>query len=269
MIRVNLPPFQNVSANGIATVEIPRWNLAINRLTLVLGGTTFTKAMISDIKIKLGARIVYQITGSRLDTINQYKGINVDATHLTLDFTERDAPDIVAKEIATYDLGVITDKVFIEVTIAGATAPTLAGFAMLTPTSRNPQQPNSGNPYIMKLTQAVVSLNGAAKWPVSAFQPKGALVKRLHLFHTFVTQVEVKKSGIIVFEGLVTDLQFMETEYRKVAQAGHFAVDFVVDNNQSGMLKTADASSLELNVWTSAADTVTLVQELVDLPYNV
>lgn len=265
------PPFQNVVPNGVAILDIPKYNNTLTRIVMTLGGTTFTKAMITDIKVKIGVRTVYNCTGPVLDAINQYKGLFADATNLTIDFTERDAPSIDGKEIGGYDMSALPDKIRVEVTIAGATAPTLSAHMHLTA----PQ--GQAGAVIHKLLYFPASASTGGKFPLM-FNPQGALIKRVHCFFggtdwTSTTsgnlsRIEVKKNGITVHDLDDLDAHFIQQEYRKVPQSKHFAADFIVDNNQSAALLTKDAKSLEFNTYLTAADTINTYVELLDLPYN-
>jgi hypothetical protein len=269
MIQQQLPPFFNVVATGIATLRVPKFQATMNRIILRLGGTTFTKAMITDIKLKIGVRTVYNITGPRLDAINKYKGIYDNASFLTIDFTERDAPTLQGKEIGGYDLSVLRDELTIEVTIAGATAPTLTASAWMTP----PQ----GNALISKILYFPTSTSVAGKFPIS-FNPQGALIKRVHFFYAGtdwtgvangnLNKVEVKKNGGTLFESECLEARFTQQEYRKVPQSRLFTYDPIVDNNANGYLVTADARSLEFNTWLTAADAINVYVEMLDAPNN-
>ncbi|KVT66516.1 hypothetical protein WK59_09350 [Burkholderia ubonensis] len=266
-----LPAFQNVQATGVATLLVPKYSNTLTRVVLDLGGTTFTKAMITDIKVKIGVRTVYNCSGSVLDTINQYKGIAAAANQLTIDFTERDAPSIDGKEIGGYDMSALPDQIKIEVTISGATAPTLAAWAFLTA----PQ--GQAGALVHKLLYFPASTTVAGKFPIN-FNPMGALIKRIHHFYAGaswagngdgnVNRVEIKKNGIVIMDMADHVRRFVQNEYRKVPQAGHFVTDFIVDNNQSGMLITQDAKSFECNTYLTAGDTVGTYVEMLDLPYN-
>ncbi|WP_427306599.1 major capsid protein P2 [Cupriavidus sp. H39] len=268
-----LPPFLNVVANGVATLQIPRYANTLNRVVLNLLGTTFTKAMIADIKVKIGARTVYNISGTRLDAINKYKGIFDAADFLTIDFNERDAPSIDGKEVGGYDMTAWPDNLNLEITIAGATAPQLTGYMILTP----PQGQGAGE-LIHKLLYFPASTSVAGKFPIN-FSAKGALIKRVHMFYSGtdwtattdgnVNRVEVKKNGLIVWDATSRVQRFIEQEQRKVPQSKHYCVDFIYDNNQSGALKTADAAALEFNAFLTAADGLDVYVEVIDLPFNL
>lgn len=267
-----LPPFLNVVNSGVATLQIPRYANTLTRIVLQLGGT-FTKAMITDIKVKIGARTVYNVSGTALDTINKYKGVYDAADHLTIDFTERDAPSLDGKEIGGYDLTAWADNVNLEITIAGATSPTLTGYMFLTP-----PQGQGANELIHKTMFYPASTTVAGKFPVN-FSPRGALIKRIHFLYTGtdwtastdgnLNRVEVKKNGLVVFDANARLNRFVQQEHRKVPQAKHYCVDFVFDNNQSGQLKTSDAAALEFNTYLTAQDSLAVYVEVIDLPFNL
>jgi hypothetical protein len=61
---------------------------------------------------------------------------------------------------------------------------------------------------------------------------------------------------------------FYLKELRKVPQAKHYCVDFIADNNANSMLDTKGARSIELNTFLTAADSLVVVAELLDLPFN-
>ncbi|MBK6403207.1 MAG: hypothetical protein IPP18_17970 [Rhodocyclaceae bacterium] len=271
MILQQMPPFLNVVASGVATLRIPRYAMTLTRLVLRLGGTTFTKAMIADIKIKIGPRTVWNCTGPRIDAINAYKGVATGTNFLTIDFTERDATgDVRPKEVGGFDLTTMNDDVTVEVTIAGATAPALSAIAFMTP----PQ----GNPLIQKLVYVPASSAVAGKFPVQIF-PRGALIKRVHFFYGGtdwgaaangnMNRLEVKKSGLVIWDAECLEARFMQGEYRKVPQSKLYVYDPIMDNNVSGLVTTADAASMEFNAYLAAADTLNCYVELLDLPGNI
>ncbi len=268
MLLQPLPTFNNVVATGVATLKVPKYALTLNRILLRLGGTAFTKAMITDIKIKLGVRTVYNITGPLLDAINKYKGLYDDAAHLTIDFNERDATTLPGKEIGGYDLSKLDDMT-LEITITGATAPTLAATGFFTA----PQD----NDLIEKVLYFPTSTSVAGKFPIN-FNPMGALIKRVFFFYAGtdwgngtngnLNRLEVKKNGLVIHDADCVDNRFISKEYQKVPQSKLYVYDPMVDNNASGMLVTSDAVSLEFNTFLTAGDAIQCYVELLDKPYN-
>jgi hypothetical protein len=128
--------FQNVAANTTAYADIPRYALTLLGVTLNLGGTTFTKAQITMIRVRLGSHVIWQITGPDLNVIHSYLLGNLlsyiglgNPTRLSIlevDFTDPKNRSLPGEMIGGMDMTRLpAGKLRIEVTIAGATAPTL------------------------------------------------------------------------------------------------------------------------------------------------
>lgn len=262
MLTKQNAPFFNVVASGVASLDL-ELGMTYQRIVLVLGGTTFTKAMITRIVAKLNGKIFYDITGSRLDSINKYRGLADDANHLTIDFSEPNAKTVAGMYAGGIGTQSGVSSFTLEVTIAGATAPTLASKSMLT----EPQPLGK----IMGMVHHPVNLSAGGKYPVILpHGPEAAhLIKRVHLFHSNVTALEVKKNGLEIFEDmLVADNEFIQKEYGKVPQAGLYVYDPVVNDDMSRVLDTANARSLQFNTTVSAADTIDVHAEVVGLLEN-
>lgn len=177
MIPQNLPEFQGTFSSGAgqALLKIPKYALTLNQIVLKLGGTALTKAMLTRIRLKIGTKPVYEITGADLDAINKYRGIFDTAKYLTIDFNEQFAPDIVGKELGGYDMSQLSDDMYLEIDVAGATAPTLKAKAIFTP----PQD----NPLVLKMVP-VSRYMGTVGKSTFEFDAKGALIKRAFFFYT-------------------------------------------------------------------------------------
>lgn len=262
MINVKNLPFFNVVGDGVASLSLPL-GMTYERIIMVLSGTTFTKAMMTDIKIKLNGKVIWQSTGSRIDAMNKYRGIATDATHLTLDFTELYARDEVGQSIGAIGTAQGIGSFTIEVTIAGATAPTLESYAQLS----GPKKAG----VVSKVLSYPVTFSAGGKFPIVLPYGTngGSVIKRVDFFHTNMTELEVKKNGLVIHESTKAINEFIQAENKKVPQAGMYVADFIVDNNQSGMLVTADARSMEWNVTLSAADTINVQVEYIDLLTNL
>lgn len=264
MILIKNLPFTNVVASGVATVSLPV-GMSYNRIVLALGGGSFTKAMITDIKVRVNGKVVLQNTGSRLDLINTYRKRGTSASFLVLDFTEPDAKDMGEEYLGNINTAQGVSSLTLEVTISGATTPTLDSYSEL------------GAPaplgVIAKQILFTNSFGGAGKFgfKIIDIANRGAIVKRVHFNHTGnVTAVEVKKNGIVIFDNIPTAVNtFYQLDYNKVAQTNLYTFDPCLDNNYSNAIRTQDMVSLEFNVTTSAADTVTACTEVLDLLGNM
>lgn len=259
MLFVKNLPFNNVAASGVASVSLPV-GMSYNRIILALGGTSFTKAMITDIKVKLNGKVIYQNTGSRLDLINTYRGLTANAAYLTIDFTEPRAKDMAEQFIGNLNTAKGVSSLTLEVTISGATAPTLESYSEL--------GPPAALGVIAKQILFTSSFGGAGKFPFKLIDVanRGAIIKRVHFAHGGnMTQLEVKKNGIVIFDNIPTAVNsFVQGEYEKTAQTNLYTFDPCLDNNYANAIRTQDMVSLEFNPTFSASDTVTAVLEALD-----
>lgn len=264
MLLIKNLPFTNVVASGVATVSLPV-GMSYNRIVLQLGGTSLTKSMITDVKIRLNGKVIFQNTGARLDLINTYRKRASAAGFLVLDLTEPDAKDMSEQYIGNINTAQGVSSLTLEVTISGATAPTLDSWSEL-----GPPAPLG---VLSKQILFTNSFGGAAKYGFKIIDVanRGAIIKRVHFNHTGnMTALEVKKNGIVIFDGVPTAVNsFYQLDYNKIAQTNLYTFDPCLDNNYTNAIKTQDMVSLEFNVTTSAADTITAVVEALDLLGNM
>ncbi len=263
MLFVKNLPFTNVVANGVASVSLPV-GMSYNRIILALGGT-FTKAMITNLKVRLNGKVIMENTGSRLDLMNTYRGMGVSATYLVIDFTEPRAKDMAEQFIGNLNTAQGVSSLTLEVTIAGATSPTLDSYSELAPPA-----PLG---VIAKQILFTSSFGGAGKFGFKLIDiaNKGAVIKRVHFAHGGnMTALEVKKNGIVIFDNILTAVNtFNHLDYKKVAQTNLYTFDPCNDDNYANAIKTADMVSLEFNPTFSASDTVTAVVEALDVLGNM
>jgi hypothetical protein len=255
-------PFFNVVATGVASLSLPL-GMTYERIILALGGTAFTKAMITDLKAKINGKVIWQTTGAKLDSLNKYRGLATDATHLVMDFTEIFARDEVGQSLGAIGTAEGVGTFTLEVTITGATSPTLESWSVLS----GPKKLG----VINKLLTYNQTIGAEGKFPIQLPYGKdgGSIIKRVGFFHANMTELEVKKNGLVIHDTTKAINEYWQTENQKAPQAGLYVADFIVDNNQSGMLVTADAQSMQWNVTTSAADVITVQVEYLDLLGNL
>lgn len=259
LTKKNLP-FNNVVADGVASISLPLGD-TYERIILVLGGTAFTKAMLTDIKVKLNGKVIWQTTGSRLDAINKYKGIFDAAGLLTLDFTEIKARDEVGQSIGAIPTAGQANFT-LELTIAGATAPTLESYSMVS----GPRKIG----VVKKLLHFPAPQSTGGKFPIQLPYGinGGALFQRVHFHSTVMTGLEVKKNGLVIHESVTAVNEFIQKEFGRVPQTNVYTFDAIVDGNSSQMLPTADATSMEWNVTVSGAGTIDVQVEMLDILTN-
>ena len=180
----------------------------------------------------------------------------------------------VAKTIQGQRLGSIDTtlgplkQLSMEVDIAGATSPTLEAWAMVSKPNTNPQ--TAMEAFERALIGKVLNFNhyfgAAGKFPLAIPYglQGGSLIRRIHLFSSTVTDVEVRKDGATVFEAPAAVAQFIQEEFERVPQTNVVTIDFVVDGNMSNVLNAANARTMEYYATVSGAGNVTVVAELLD-----
>lgn len=266
--RLKTYPFSNVQATGLATCDLNGllgWS--IERIILNLGGTAFTKAMITSLQIKANGKIIYDTTGAQLQARNDYRGITANAGFLVLDFSEIRAKTELGQNLGAIDTTAGITNLKLEVQISGATAPTLIGFAEVNRPQVDPAQAMTRT-LIAKVHRSTQTIGGSGKFalavPHLAPTEGGSMFKRIAIFSANMTALDVKKNGIVIEESTKALNDFNQSEYRKVPQAGLYMYDLIVDDNQSQVLNTRDAQTMEFMGTFSAGETVTIEVEVLE-----
>jgi len=246
----HLEPFQNVQANGRAVLssKLVLGNL-IERIYLVLGGTTFTKALITAIRVRLNGKVVFgDISGTDLDEIQQYTLLNTNVGFLTIDFTEPTARSIQGQLMGAINTNAagVTDFA-VEVDIGAAVAPTLDAYVQLrAPSSVGPEQgfDQSLAPVMRALIPTTIPVTAAGEIQADVNFGSGgsSLIKRLFIFSALLTSMRIKRDALDVYENVNRPLNsFIELDYGRVAQAAPtllYVWDPLMDGNQSDAYPT-------------------------------
>jgi hypothetical protein len=269
-VNIKLMPFNNVVATGLATLDLNNLlGFTVERLTFQLGGT-FTKAMITGIQLKANGKVIWESNGSRQDARLQYRGITANASFLTIDFSELRSKTELGQNLGAIDTTAGISNLKLELSIAGATAPTIQGWAEVNRPQVDPAQIATRN-LIAKIHNSTVTIGAAGTFSLAVphFFPAdgGSLFKRISIFSANMTGVLIKKNGIVIEETVKALNDFRQTEYRKTSQSGLYVVDFIQDDNQSQVLNTRDAQVMEFLATFSAGETITIESELLE-PLN-
>lgn len=242
MFNKPLQQAQGVAAGQIATIRIAPEEFTLVGIKLALSGTTFDKTKIDRIRVKVGARVIWDLTYAQIQAINNYKNGADNLKYLLIDFTERTQAIFPVKEIGGLDLMTLVaiGEVFIELYInAGAVAPVIAGTGYY--------EQRQKNPIVQKFVPFSVAqtVSGRVTLPINL---RGALLKRLWIFYSGtawgattngnVNRLECKKNGVVFFDQTDLDNRFDQTQFKKVPQAGLFVADFLVDDNHDAHITT-------------------------------
>jgi len=266
-------PYSNVVAAGTATNNVTPGR-TINNMTLKLGGTALTKAMLSLIKIKANGKVIMEGTGTQLEKLNAYKGQPSDVGYLDLPFAERAGLTEFDRAVGAFDSSKGIANITSEVTIAGATAPTLQMIL-----NESAQQVTAGGtpaPFSGVMAKVLrypfaMATGGTLPITVPFGQQNGAVIKRLHIETAagMVTGATVKLDGLVVHESLKLENEYEQKRWGRVPQANMYTIDFMVDGNVNKALDTRDARQLEWLLTFSGADSGNVIVEYLDTLGNL
>lgn len=268
-----LTPFNNVVPTGTATLDLLA-NIGgkiVNRVILTLGGTSLLKSMLTSIRIKAsdgdkGGKLVFDSTGPRTDSRMQYRGIAANAAFLTLDFNEIRSKTVKGQKLGSIDTRLVR-TLSLEVEIAAALAPTLVAHAEFDEAGDYDKLYDAvERSLIGKVLTQTYNFAAAGTFPVKLPYGHigGSLIKRIFYHGATVTGAEVRKNGLVIHQTTDALNDFLQGEYARVPQANIYALDFVVDGNQSYALNAAAAESMEYYATVSGAGNVIVEMELLD-----
>jgi len=266
VIKIN--PFPSVAANAPSSLATEQLRgSSIHGLIFEQGGTTFTKAHMTKIRVGAnGKNFITDISGDQLQDLNDYDGLAATANYVMWYFGDPTARTIRGQHMGDLDLSVHRGPLEIEVTIGGATAPTLQCYAII-----GPPKAAMGLGFTDAELISVRSLIRTVVQPSAAVTRKaegiglgsgaGARIRKMSFFHTNLTRVEFKKQGIIKHEDLSDALNdAYQADFGRVPQASLYVVDRIVDGNQGEADDTLRPDgqpwNLQLLFTTSAADTI-------------
>jgi hypothetical protein len=266
--RVKLLPFNNVVATGLATLDLSNLlGYCVERLSIQIGGTSFTKAMLTSIQLKANGKIIYDTSGSRRDAAMQYRGITANSGFLTLDFSEIRSKTEIGQSLGALDTTAGITNLKLEIQITGATNPGMVGYAEVS----RPQLDAASLPYralIAKVHASTISIAAAGTFsiPVPHISPQdgGSIFKRIAIFSANMSGIVIKKNGVVVEESIKALNDYNQAEYRKVPQVGLYMVDFIIDDNQSQAFNSRDAQTIEVLATFSGAETITVESEVLE-----
>lgn len=209
--QIRLDPFQNVVATGIAIGDLNKLlGSVLEKMTLTLGGGAFTRAMITKLELKANGKTIWESDGTKIDLVSQYDQVAADATIVKIDFMARKARTVNAFQAGALDLSAKSGitSLRMEVTIAGATSPTLVGFADVSPPNEDPAE--AGIRWLTARRSRATYVVGAAgefALPIPHLDPAGggSNYRRIFLFSANCTAIKTMREGVTEHE--LTKLQ--------------------------------------------------------------
>jgi hypothetical protein len=246
-----LEPVLGVVANGSFTLTSRKvLGNVIERIILEFGGTSLTKAMITNLVVRLNGKVIFgPLSASNLDLENRYLTLVNDAARLAIDFTELVSRSIQGQLMGAIDTDAsgVTDFT-IEGTITGATAPTMVAYAQLrAPSSISPER--GFDPRTRALIRALVPTTvtetaaGEFQHDLNYGSKGNSLIKRVFIHSTILTSFRVKRDSLELFEGVSAALgEFITEENGRQWQTNMFVYDPMQDGNQPDAIPTRVAN---------------------------
>lgn len=269
--QVALDPIQNVIASGVAICDMNKFlGSVLEKITLTLGGTAFTKSNITLMQLKANAKVIWESTGPNLDASNLYNGGVSDATVLKIDFMDRKAVTVNARQAGALDLsngsGISTLR--LEITTSGATAPTLVGFADVSPPSADPAEA-AIRPLIARRHRITYVAPAAGEFaiPVPHLDSAGggSVFRRIYFYSANATKIRTVREGVIEHEATKLQNENAQKDNFKTPQANLVVFDPVQDGQMTGRVwdtrPVAGVRSAQFYMTFSAGETVTVETE--------
>lgn len=273
MALLKLEPFPNVPTTGTAVLDTQRvLGNTVEQIILKLGGTTFTKSLITKLRVRLNQKVIWEVSGSDLDKMQLYNAHPASANYLSIMFTEPRGRTVLSQLAGAIDTSFGISSFVIEVDIAGATAPTLEAWAIVSaPQARLGAEFAAIAPLIRAMLPTQIVISSAVTdlaYAVNAGSGAGALLKRLYLHHANLTNFRVKRDGVEIFESVAPALNsFYQDEYGHDPQSGLYVADFIHDDNLSNALPTlrpnGGVATHQFLFTTSASDTIRGISDVL------
>lgn len=265
-------PFANVVPAGTATNMIVPGK-TIETIMLELGGTAFTKAMITLFRLKANGKVILEATGTQLDKVIAYRGKATSAAFLEVPFEDITGLSELDRTVGSLDTSIGIANLTTEVTIAGATAPTLNSRMFESATQKD--HTGASAPYaplMCKMLRYPYSIANGGRLPIVLpfGAQNGAIIKRVHVEHTGnMVGAIVKQDSMEINMSTRAQNEYEQLRNGRVPQANMYTIDFVLEGNVREALDTRDARTMEWLLDFSAADNGYVIVEYLDVLGNL
>ena len=263
-----LPSFNGVGAGETPTLSCPV-DFTYHQLLLRYGTGTAggpnqanIEAEITEIRLVVNGVVQRVLSAAQLFAINAFKGIPFATGMVPIFFAEPWRKEVVGQDALAWPTGDV-DSFQVEVDIApGATSPTLSAKAIVTLDQR-PMGP------IVKWKRYRRSPTGAGVFNLHDL-PRDDAYYMIHFFHANLTDVDVDVEGADEWGLSAAEAAEVEKWNGRTQQSGVFTVDFDHTGRTNDVLRMRRpngqrVSSFEIDLTTSAADSITVITETLGL----
>lgn len=270
MDLVELNPFPSVPGTGVATLVTNELaGRSVHGLIFEQAGTTYDRSHIETIKVRAGQKDLLEgIAATQLQKLNDYNGLAAETERFAHFFGDPTARTIRGQHLGDLDLDIYgNDPLQIEVKNAGATAPELKVYALVSVPKRamgigfDDAEAATVRALLRTVVQPASAINRKAV-EIGLGSQAGAKVRALHFFHANLTSVEFRKASDVKFDNISIGLNsFVQENFARAAQAGLYTMDRIVDGNQGQAETTLQNNGrpwpFQVMLTTSGSDTIT------------
>lgn len=237
--QIALDPFQNVVASGIAINDLNKLlGSVLEKMVFTMGGT-FTRSNVTLIQLKANGKVIFETTGAAIDARMTYNGHTSDSTIFSIDFVDRKSITANARQAGTLDLSAKSGitSLRLEVTISGATSPTLVGVADVSPPTDDPAEKEIR--WLMGRSHRATQVIGAAgtfALNIPHLDPAGggSNYRRVYIFSSNLTAIKSMREGVTEHELTKLQNEACQKDNFKVPQTGMVVFDPVQDGQLQG-----------------------------------
>lgn len=278
--QIILDPFSVVGSAGTTISDMNKFlGTVLEKITLSLAGTALTKAMITSLQLIANGKIIFDTTGTTLESANAYNakaGVPSDPTILKIDFMDRQMRTLNGYQVGALDLSAKSGitSLRLQITIAGATAPILFGFGDVSPPTSDPTEANIR--WLMcRKHRAFVPIAAAGQFalPIPHFDPAGggSVFRRLFMYSANMTALKTVREGVAEHEIFKAQNDTSQRDNGKYPQTNLFVFDPVQTGTIQGStfdtrLSSGIRSAQFLATFSGAENIVIETEEL--LPFS-
>lgn len=252
-------PFFNVVQNGVAILELEP-GFTYRKIQLVATGTAINTAThLTTITGKLNGKPIYQTTGARLDIMADYKGKTASAGSLMLDFTEPENKTVYGSKVGGIATAKGVSKFTLEVTLDSAPAD-------ITLTAYVDAGPAAELGLINGLVHHPKTISAAGKYPVVLPYGKeaGHLIKRVYFFCAEMTELSVKRNGLMVHDQMSKAQNDYFAQWAgRAPQSNLYVYDPIVTGDIKDVLDTSQADTLIFDCTVSGSTVIDAYADII------
>jgi hypothetical protein len=230
--------------------------LTYDAITLAYGGGSFTLAHMSRLLVKVDGKALWDLTGTQVAALNKFYGQPDSAGFLTLWFIRPWMTNLFQQRLTalgTKDVSTLS----LEITIGGATTPTLSATAI-----QSAPQPLG---LVAKLKTFPLSVASAGQTQVDSLPRGNARLGAVHLFKADCSDMKVDANGVKILDSTKTMLAEIQTQHGRVPDgAVKTSVDFCLDGDIQHALALSGVQDFRLLPTVDSSGALTIVAEYFD-----